>query len=163
MLLILIFINIKLYSQYYVKCLYGKGKIFQMCTEFYSDSIKKAEWISLTKRNALDTVNSLDSLIILKKCFIDVSVESYDNVSDSTTVTVYNYTRAWYKNGKIKEEVCFVDSNGTKKKYFYENGQLEKEGYFLNNKKNGIWIFYNEDGILSRKEFWDSGMLMSRN
>lgn len=30
--------------------------------------------------------------------------------------------------------------------YFYENGQVQQEGYFENGKLEGIWISYNEAG-----------------
>jgi antitoxin component YwqK of YwqJK toxin-antitoxin module len=30
--------------------------------------------------------------------------------------------------------------------YFYENGQIQQEGFFVNGKLDGIWIAYNEDG-----------------
>jgi antitoxin component YwqK of YwqJK toxin-antitoxin module len=30
--------------------------------------------------------------------------------------------------------------------YFYENGQVQQEGYFVNGKLEGIWVSYNEAG-----------------
>jgi antitoxin component YwqK of YwqJK toxin-antitoxin module len=30
--------------------------------------------------------------------------------------------------------------------YFYENGQVQQEGYFVDGKLDGIWVSYNEDG-----------------
>lgn len=30
--------------------------------------------------------------------------------------------------------------------YFYENGQIQQEGYFENGKLEGIWVSYNEAG-----------------
>lgn len=30
--------------------------------------------------------------------------------------------------------------------YFYENGQVQQEGYFENGKLEGIWVSYNEAG-----------------
>jgi antitoxin component YwqK of YwqJK toxin-antitoxin module len=30
--------------------------------------------------------------------------------------------------------------------YFYENGQVQQEGYFVNGKLDGIWVSYNEAG-----------------
>jgi antitoxin component YwqK of YwqJK toxin-antitoxin module len=30
--------------------------------------------------------------------------------------------------------------------YFFENGQVQQEGYFENGKLEGIWVSYNEDG-----------------
>ena len=30
--------------------------------------------------------------------------------------------------------------------YFYENGQVQQEGYFENGKLEGLWVAYNESG-----------------
>jgi len=30
--------------------------------------------------------------------------------------------------------------------YFYENGQVQQEGFFENGKLEGIWVSYNENG-----------------
>jgi len=30
--------------------------------------------------------------------------------------------------------------------YFYENGQVQQEGYFENGKLEGLWVSYNESG-----------------
>ena len=30
--------------------------------------------------------------------------------------------------------------------YFYENGQVQQEGYFVDGKLEGIWVSYNESG-----------------
>jgi len=30
--------------------------------------------------------------------------------------------------------------------YFYENGQVQQEGYFVDGKLDGIWVSYNENG-----------------
>jgi antitoxin component YwqK of YwqJK toxin-antitoxin module len=30
--------------------------------------------------------------------------------------------------------------------YFFENGQVQQEGYFVDGKLDGIWVSYNEDG-----------------
>ena len=30
--------------------------------------------------------------------------------------------------------------------YFFENGQVQQEGYFEDGKLEGIWVSYNEDG-----------------
>ena len=37
------------------------------------------------------------------------------------------------------------DGNGVEINYFM-NGQKQKEGTFNDGKKDGLWIFYNEDG-----------------
>jgi len=36
--------------------------------------------------------------------------------------------------------------NKIKATYFYENGQVQQEGYFENGKLEGLWVSYNEAG-----------------
>ncbi len=41
--------------------------------------------------------------------------------------------------------------------YFYENGQVRQEGYFKNNKLDGQWISYREDGAKSALAIYADG------
>ncbi|MFL0170728.1 toxin-antitoxin system YwqK family antitoxin [Tenacibaculum maritimum] len=62
-----------------------------------------------------------------------------------------------------KEEVllitCFFlfycNSFGQKEyqKTYYNNGKIKKEGWLINDKKNGYWKFYHNNGVL-KKEGW---------
>ncbi len=39
-----------------------------------------------------------------------------------------------------------IVGNQVKATYFYENGQIQQEGYYLNGKPNGTWVSYTENG-----------------
>ena len=41
--------------------------------------------------------------------------------------------------------------------YFYDNGQVQQEGYFENCKLEGYWVSYNEDGTKSASGFYKEG------
>ncbi len=58
-----------------------------------------------------------------------------------------------YKNGIVirRENINRTDRNKRKQgvwKYFYENGELKSEGFYVNGKKNGYFKEYSPDGIL---------------
>lgn len=51
--------------------------------------------------------------------------------------------------------------NKTKKvKEYYENGVIKTKGKIKNDKKVGIWFFYNNSGHLLLKEYWKKGNLL---
>lgn len=42
----------------------------------------------------------------------------------------------------------------------FENGKVKSTGHFVDNQKNGIWLFYHTDGWLLRKEKWRKGKMV---
>lgn len=94
----------------------------------------------------------------------------------------YELWKTFYPNGKVSEEVSFIADleNGEFKSYF-ENGKIQQEAiykegyrkgkttiYYINGKdkikgqyvkdvRDGIWIFYNEDGTVFREIEFDLG------
>jgi antitoxin component YwqK of YwqJK toxin-antitoxin module len=53
-----------------------------------------------------------------------------------------------------------LESFGKKVKatYFFENGQVQQEGFFENGKLEGFWVSYNEDGTKKSSGFYDNGI-----
>lgn len=47
--------------------------------------------------------------------------------------------------------------NKVKATYFYENGQIQQEGFFENGKLEGFWVAYNEDGSKKSSGFYKEG------
>lgn len=41
---------------------------------------------------------------------------------------------------------------------FYANKQLSKKGHFHKGLKDGLWLYWNENGILIAQEFWRNGV-----
>ena len=41
---------------------------------------------------------------------------------------------------------------------FYKNGNKKVEGYILNNKQNGLWKYYNENGIITDEINYKNGI-----
>jgi antitoxin component YwqK of YwqJK toxin-antitoxin module len=44
---------------------------------------------------------------------------------------------------------------------FYDNGQLKGKTSWLNGKKDGIWTYYNEVGMLLKTEIYGDNKLIS--
>jgi TonB family protein len=64
----------------------------------------------------------------------------------------------WYLEiYNINDEIDFTGSYKTDKfkikngyfKFYYKNGELEKEGNYIDKTQNGIWKYYSADGILN--------------
>ena len=51
-----------------------------------------------------------------------------------------------------------VVDNMVKATYFYENGQVQQEGYFVDGKLDGIWVSYNEAGDKIASGEYDAGV-----
>ena len=41
--------------------------------------------------------------------------------------------------------------------HYYDNGQLEEKGNYMNGKKEGVWKIYYDNGKLGIKETWKNG------
>ena len=52
--------------------------------------------------------------------------------------------------------------NKLKATYFYENGQVQQEGFFVNGKLEGYWVAYNEDGSKKSSGFYKEGVKVGK-
>lgn len=84
---------------------------------------------------------------------------TYDTLRNIKVEKVYFDNRLngpikfYYENGNIKREGQIKNDSifyGQWKNYFF-NGQLEAKGIFVNSEMDSIWEFYSEDGRLDRK------------
>ena len=70
-----------------------------------------------------------------------------------------------YRGGYVvkRENINRTDANGYKQgiwKFFNENGILVMEGAYLNSKKNGFFKYYNKEGEFERIEKWENDILI---
>lgn len=61
--------------------------------------------------------------------------------------------------GSYRDTMMYM-KNGPYTRY-YESGELECSGYFLNEKKDSLWKFYNKKGDLIRTEKWSNGQILN--
>ncbi|WP_299106389.1 hypothetical protein [uncultured Tenacibaculum sp.] len=68
------------------------------------------------------------------------------------------YHKAFYGNGKIKEEGWLLKDKKTKYwKFYYKNGTLKKEGHFKNNLPIKYWYFYRKDASKEKEGHFVNG------
>ena len=69
----------------------------------------------------------------------------------------------YYESGQVKFK-GFIDKDGNANgitTYYYENGNKQAEGMFENNKLQGEWTYFKENGVLTKKEKFTLGELNS--
>lgn len=50
-----------------------------------------------------------------------------------------------------------VVNNMVKATYYYDNGQVKQEGFYLDGKLHGKWVSYNENGVKQTMGEYDKG------
>ena len=60
--------------------------------------------------------------------------------------------RFWYENGQLEQQGNYVnDKEDGLWRFWYENGQLKRQGNFVNGNAEGLWRFWYENGQLSQQ------------
>jgi len=85
-------------------------------------------------------------------------IEYYSNGVEKKVLQIGNCSEK-YENGTKLAEYNSDKSGKLQGKYtsWFESGTKMKEGEFINDEKNGIWIEYNEDGSLKSKTEYNLG------
>jgi len=65
--------------------------------------------------------------------------------------------RRYIETGQLYASVLFDNTGYAKAKLYDENGKLNAEGFYQNQKRDSVWTFYNEKGILLSKERYRNG------
>ena len=123
------------------------------------------------KKNGIWMDYDADGKITLIQHFIDGQLNgpvlALDNRGQITALTeytngVYNGIRATYKFGRPQEEIPYVDGkiHGVMKKYYTNNKIMEEAGY-KNNKQDGYYRHYNEEGVMDLEYVYKNGEKVS--
>lgn len=119
--------------------------------------------------NFSDTFKLKDSIYIYKNHFPNlfleieyVDISSYD-VSNSKKPIYTNKLSgeclySTYLNGKIKSSVICNNDYGTVKIFFNKRGRIISKGAFIDNKKNGDWVFYRNNGKIKTIKHFKNGI-----
>ena len=72
--------------------------------------------------------------------------------SNYTLGKLYGVSEKWIDSTQLEYSLTFSNDilNG-RSVFFYENGNKKSEGQFTNGKKVNSWIFYNDDGVISKE------------
>lgn len=78
------------------------------------------------------------------------------NLKDKTLTFYYN-------NGSIKKVANYISGRASGKfTEYYKNEVLKSIKYYNRIRKDSIWSFFNKDGQLLKKEFYDMGRLLKK-
>jgi antitoxin component YwqK of YwqJK toxin-antitoxin module len=65
----------------------------------------------------------------------------------------YGEFRYFYPTGGLRAKMIFSDTGDTAKTiHYHQNQMVQGEGMYIDQKKEGLWKFYNEAGILVSEE-----------
>ena len=104
----------------------------------------------------------------------DTTISYMNSFWKTTTVENASYIRKVFKNdqqkwavndyykcGIIQMQGTFKSKKAKKKqgefKYYFKDGTLDSEGYYINDKKDGEWTWYFKNGQVSAREIYDNG------
>ena len=84
--------------------------------------------------------------------------KEYD--SEGTIISILQYKRGYILR---REHINRKDQSGFKQglwKIFYANDILKEEGFYLNDKKDGFFKYYDEEGNLISLEKYNNGEIV---
>jgi antitoxin component YwqK of YwqJK toxin-antitoxin module len=148
-----------------VKDYYGNSSKFGICQTFFENGKIQQEGnikLNYTKGNNF----MVDHWIGVWKFYYDNGqLESTGLYSISKWTNTSHKDKEWkyfYENGVLKEKGSYkaeeIDKDFKVGKWqeFYENGKLKTISNYLNNKLEGDYIEYDENGrVISKEKYWD--------
>jgi antitoxin component YwqK of YwqJK toxin-antitoxin module len=152
-----------------VKDYYGKSSKFGIYKTFFENGKIQQEGnikLNYTKGNNF----MVDHWIGVWKFYYDNGkLESTGLYSISIWTNTSHKDKEWkyfYENGVLKEKGSYKadeiskDFKVGKWQEFYENGKLKSSSNYINNKLEGYYIKYKEDGlILSKEKYWNGELI----
>jgi antitoxin component YwqK of YwqJK toxin-antitoxin module len=88
-------------------------------------------------------------------------ITQYFEYSDRTFTTLDGITKEWYDNGQLWKEGEYLNGklDGLYKSYHYDNGSLQSEGKYTQGKIEGIWNYFDTEGRITSKSTFKNGEL----
>lgn len=82
------------------------------------------------------------------------------SLSSSSGFTQDEYLARSWPNGNpmVVYFLSSGSSNIEKEQVFYENGQLDYEGHYLDGVEHGYWTYYWENGNMKSQEYYVNGL-----
>ncbi len=90
----------------------------------------------------------MDTFIKLKISLIFLLTMGFSNSFGQSKIYVKNY----FENGQIESEGWSQDNQKINYWfYYYENGSKKEEGHYVNNKKTKWWLSYDDKEVIQKK------------
>lgn len=131
------------YSYDYLKVISGMGKV-----EFGTTLGNQIFWISGTFLNTTPDGNSPGSYI--KEEDVEEVRTRWKKREEERTAYLKNKDTFYYPNSRTIKAIGIIedDSKNYGWKHFYSTGEIESEGQYVSNRKEGIWKYYYKNGYL---------------
>jgi len=89
-------------------------------------------------------------------------VSLHDNGQKDQETVYKNFAKVqdlyWYDTGEKRVEVNFAYGVVDSVVFFHKNGQNQEAGRYKNNKKDGVWTFWDENGIKDSETTYSNGL-----
>lgn len=125
--------------------------------------MKQLTFISILIISFLSFGQKIEKRLYLKHSFKQDGKAYQFTVRDEDKRTINHFNKNknyyWFKAQKVMVTQGGASGlllNGLFES-FYPNKQLNEKGQFKNGLKNGEWLYWRNDGTLSKKEFWSGG------
>jgi len=94
--------------------------------------------------------------IIVKKDTVYEPGEMIDvNIANGLSITIVDSPYTIFYTGALSNNML----NGICLACYIPSGMPKERGCYLNNKKNGKWFYWSENGSLLKQEIWVNGKL----
>lgn len=164
-ILIMIFAtNLQLAAQdnIYVELSRFKGYISELSTKI--DSVENGLNVSFYDSLKVSTISikkNGSNINSYFKYYPSGSIMIIGNFDSIPSDSFNTYYECLVSSDGLYESICSYDSvKGVKKgkwKYYYTNGNVQLEGYFIDGLKTGEWKSYDLQGELNKIEIWNEG------
>lgn len=71
-------------------------------------------------------------------------------------------SQSWYQDGMPADSINQINDSFNVFVSRFSNGQMKEAGRFLNNKKQGLWVYFDKAGNKVAKEQYEKGRLISK-
>jgi hypothetical protein len=121
--------------------------------------------LGLSSCNQLFYRSYNDPTVKMRKNYIFTVIDDKDTLffSDKAIALGMDLKIRGDKTVVIKGVIRIERRIGGKFQYhrtFYENGKPQEFGQFYRKKKNGFWIYFDENGSVRRFDYWDRGNMI---
>jgi antitoxin component YwqK of YwqJK toxin-antitoxin module len=144
--------------------IYRNGKKNGVQTTFYANGqTQNEEFLEDNIKNGLSKYYNTNGKMIRAVLFsngVENGLSREYDPTDGRVVTVTTYKAGYFtKEEKINRYDKFGAKQGPWRDYF-DNDKIRQEGFYTDDKKNGTFRWYKEDGGLSKLEIYKDGNLL---
>lgn len=130
------------------------------------DSNRVNQWIWYTEDGFVETICQYDSL---GRTVMELSFYENGNVMDYQLVqndsACLKLGLFFYETGELEKHynqpLCKSENERRVYREYYKNGELKLKGQYLNRKKNGLFEYFDNNGVLIKTEEYKNGKLIN--